>query len=133
MVTFVDTSAIYAYIDQSDANHDAASRTLFELLERGDPLVTHNYVAVEASALVQRRLGTIANRALHDDLLNVLDIVWIDEPTHAQAVEAMLAADRRGISLVDWTSFVVIRQRRIERAFSFDAHFRDRGWAILPG
>jgi predicted nucleic acid-binding protein len=132
VVTFVDTSAIYAYLDEGDANHAAASRTLFDLLDRGARLVTHNYVVVEASALVQRRLGTIASRALHDDLLSVLEIVWIDESTHAQAVEAMLAADRRSISLVDWTSFVVIRQRRIDEALTFDADFRERGWAVLP-
>ena len=132
MVTFVDTSAIYAYLDRNDDSHAAATSTLFEMLDRREPLVTHSYVAVEASALVQRRLGTIANRALHDDVFRAIEIVWIDQATHRQAVEAMLAADRRDVSLVDWTSFVVIRERRIEQAFTFDADFRDRGWSVVP-
>ncbi len=133
MVTFVDTSAIYAYLDRDDGNHEVATTTLFDLLDRNEPLLTHNYVALESSALVQRRLGTIANRALHDDVLRAIEIVWIDAAAHQQAVEAMLAADRRGVSLVDWTSFAVIRDRRIEQVFTFDADFRDRGWSCVPG
>jgi predicted nucleic acid-binding protein len=132
MVTFLDTSAIYAYLDRDDANHAAARTTFFELLDRGETLLTHNYVAVESAALVLRRLGPTASRALHDDVLPAVDIVWIDERLHATAVTGMLAADNRRISLVDWTSFVVMHERRVDLAFAFDDDFRHRGWTVIP-
>jgi predicted nucleic acid-binding protein len=132
MVTLIDTSAIYAYLDRDDANHERAKATFFELLDRGAPLLTHNYIAVESSALVQRRLGTIANRALHDDVLRVIDVIWIDEATHRLAVHAMLSADKRDVSLVDWTSFTVMRERRVGEAFAFDEDFRDQGYLVIP-
>jgi len=41
---FVDTSAWYAYLDKSDANHVAAVK-LIEELER--PLITSNYILMK--------------------------------------------------------------------------------------
>lgn len=133
MVTLVDTSALYAHLDSADANHERATATLLELLDAGERLVTHNYVLVETAALVQRRLGVEATRILHDDVLPVIDTIWIDEPTHRLAITAMIGAGRRGISLVDWTSFVVMRQHRLDRAFAFDTDFTTQGLEVVPG
>ena len=44
---FVDTSAIYAWTDAGDPNHRTAVRRLAAILERGEDLLTHNYVLVE--------------------------------------------------------------------------------------
>lgn len=99
----------------------------------GDPtLVSHNYVAVEAMTLVQRRLGSSALRTLIDDVIATLELLWVDERTRAAAVSALLAAGRRKVSPVDWVSFEVLRRHGIETAFAFDRVFAAQGFETVP-
>jgi predicted nucleic acid-binding protein len=129
---FVDTSAFYALMDGDDAEH---SRALMFL--EGDPpgkgtLVTTNYVVLEAMALLQARLGMAAVRMFHDAVLPLVRVDWIDEIVHGQAASAFIAADRRGLSLVDLSSFETMRRRGIRSVFTFDRHFRRYGFETLP-
>lgn len=132
MVTLVDTSALYAYLDRRDANHDSARATFELLLGSGDDLVTHAYAVVETCALVQRRLGALAVRSLFDDLMPVIDTWPVDEETHRLAVAALLGSASRTVSLVDWTSFSLMRGRGVERAFAFDTDFERHGFPTIP-
>lgn len=128
---FVDTSALYATLDRDDVHHaDAAAtwRLLLDHMARGLACRTHSGVVVELSALVQRRLGIPALRTLHHDVLPILDVVWVGERLHQRAVSALLAAGRRDISLVDWTSFEVMRADGITQVFAFDQDFEDQGF-----
>lgn len=131
---FVDTSALYALVDADDDCHSAAAGDWHRLLagvEEGTVAgVTHYGVVLESSALVQRRLGMAAVGRLHDDMLDVLTVEWVDEALHTRAMAAMLAAARRDVSLVDWTSFELMRVRGIDHAFAFDADFDDRGFRL---
>ena len=129
---FVDTSAFYALLDGDDAEH---SRGL-KLWEREPPgeggLVTTNYVVLESMALLQSRLGMPAVRVFRDAILPLVRIEWIDEVIHAQAVSAFIATDRRGLSLVDLSSFETMRRLEIRSAFTFDRHFRKYGFETVP-
>jgi predicted nucleic acid-binding protein len=66
-VIFLDTSAIYAWADVADRNHRIAVRRLQVILDRGEDLLTHNYVLVESTALLQARLGVAAAIKLSSD------------------------------------------------------------------
>lgn len=132
MVTLADTSALYAYLDERDANHAAARDAFRSLLEAGERLTTHNYVVVETCALVQRRLGALAVRALLEDILPVIEIRFVDESIHRMAAAAMLGSVSRRVSMVDWTSFVLMREQGIERALAFDADFAQQGFSLIP-
>jgi uncharacterized protein len=131
---FVDTSGLYALIDADDHQHADAVTRFLPLLDqherRGLRLVTHGSVLVESAALVQRRLGMQHTRNLLSRLVPLLDVVWVDADLHQRAVEALLAAGRRGVSLVDWTSFLVMRDRAIDVAFAFDDDFVDQGFEL---
>ncbi len=132
---FIDTSALYGVLDAGDAVHPRAAdawRRLLDGIEQGRySALTHNAVVVEASALVQRRLGLAGLRDLYAGLLGSVEIVWIDEAIHRRAVSALLAAGRRGVSLVDWLSFELMRERGIESAFAFDRDFANQGFALF--
>ena len=127
---FVDTSALYALLDRDDENHVEASKIWACLLERERPLLTHSYVLVETFALVQRRLGLEAVRALHQDLIPVLGIVWVDQGLHLHraAVETLMASGSRSVSLVDRVSFILMQRRGIREAFAFDDDFPKEGF-----
>ncbi|MHB1040956.1 MAG: type II toxin-antitoxin system VapC family toxin [Desulfobacteria bacterium] len=129
---FIDTSAFYALLDGDDAEHSRALR----LWEKEPPveggLVTTNYVVLESMALLQTRLGMPAVRVFREAILPLVRIEWIDEAVHAQAVSALIAADRRGLSLVDLSGFETMLRLGIRSAFTFDRHFRQYGFQTLP-
>jgi predicted nucleic acid-binding protein len=131
VTVFVDTSALYAGLDADDDAHGAAVATWTELVEDGTPLRTHHGVLVETTALVQRRLGMAAVRDLHHALVPTLSVRWIDAVLHRTAMTALLAAGRRDLSLVDWTSFEMMREERLSDAFAFDADFTAQGFHLV--
>ena len=126
---FVGTSALYAVLDRDDKHHPEANTIWKRLLRLERPLLTHSYVLVETYALVQRRLGLEAVRALHHDVIPVLDVVWVDEDLHQLAIEVLLASGSRSVSLVDRVSFAVMRREGIRQAFVFDEDFERGGFA----
>lgn len=133
MTVFADTSALYAVLDADDEFHARASAALTSLLSDDATLVTTNYVLVETFALVQARLGMDAVRALSDQLLPAVRTVAVTEEDHRGAVQALLAADRRHLSLVDCASFLVMRRLGLRSAFTFDDDFRGQGFESIPG
>jgi predicted nucleic acid-binding protein len=129
---FCDTSGVFALLDADDACHAAASAAWRRYWEQADGLLTTNYVVVEAAALLQRRLGADAARDFLHTLADAIDIEWVTPEDHRAAALAFLGSGRRGPSLVDCCSFVIMRRLRIERAFAFDAHFSDQGFELPP-
>ena len=128
----VDTSALFALLDAEDRFHESARHTWDRLLagvHTGQTLLlTHHAIVVESTVLTARRLDMQAVRQLHDGLLPVAEVLWIGEKLHRRATAAMFAASRREVSLVDWLSFELMRDRRIRHAFTFDKHFKEQGF-----
>ncbi len=128
---FVDTSALYAVLDRDDRRHTEAAGIWDRLVETACPLITHSYILVEAFALVQRRLGPAAVVGLQNDVVPLLDVIWVDEGLHRAATEGLLASGSRTVSLVDWTSFALMRDRGLRVAFAFDDDFGAQGFEAL--
>lgn len=131
MNVFVDTSTLLAVLDRSDDRHPEARRIWVEALEAGHTLICHNYILVETSAVLARRIGMEAVRVFERDVVPVLGLVWISREIHEAAVGAHLAAGRRGLSLVDCASFEVMRRTGLRTAFAFDPHFERAGFDPL--
>jgi predicted nucleic acid-binding protein len=89
-------------------------------------------VLVEAHALVGRRLGLQALRDFDRAFTPVLEVRRVDAAMHERAVAAMLAANRRDLSLVDCASFEVMRACGLTAAFAFDDRFAAWGFRCLP-
>jgi predicted nucleic acid-binding protein len=125
---FVDSSALYALVDQADGQHEDAT-TLFRAMHGQRP-VTHAHVVVEAASLTARRLPPEGTRLLFDGLLPAIDVTPVDASLHGEAVAAYRAAGSRGVSLVDRTSSGSMRRHAITTAFAFDADFRAAGFDL---
>jgi len=120
MSLFVDTSIWYAAADSSDAGNSRAKAVLAE----SEPLVTTDHVLIETWTLLHHRLGRGAAERF-----------WQGLREGVAAVEAVSAADLEAawgigvtyrdqdFSIVDRTSFAVMRRLGIERAASLDNHF----------
>ena len=131
MKCFIDTSALLAVLNRDDENHAVAALTWRQLLTGDWQLVTSSYVLVEAFALCQNRLGIQAAKALQNDIVPILEIIWIDTQLHTAAANAVIAAGKRKLSLVDCASFEIMRDKNISKAFAFDSHFAEQGFALL--
>lgn len=133
MSVFVDTSAYFAVLDADDEEHQRARDEWQRLLAAERELFTSNYVIVETIALLQSRIGIEAVRLFRDDIMPVIKIFWVDSSVHEMAMQILLTASRRQLSLVDCVSFQIMRARGIRSAFCFDPHFAKQGFRSLPG
>ena len=132
MIVFVDTSAFYAGLDRDEINYNRAKKAWTELLAGEAKLLTNNYVLLETSALVQRRLGPAALRLFYQHVVPLLAVDWISQQRHQTGIEALLAAARGKLSLVDCISFQTMREYGAQSAFCFDPHFREQGFDTIP-
>jgi uncharacterized protein len=127
MTVFIDTSALFAILDEEDPHHHEAVQ-LHAAALASDDVVTHNYVHVEAEQLARRRLGAAAAARLIDELLPGVQTVWVDEEIHSEALRAIQGGGRN-TSLVDNVSFIIMRRLQISEAIAFDADFAAEGFA----
>ncbi len=132
MSIYVDTSALLAVVDVAAAEHGAVRQVWEELLLSDETLHASNYVIVETHALLQRRFGMAAIRLLEGVIAPVLLVHWATEEEHRAAAKAVLAANRRDLSLVDCLSFSVMRELAIQTALTLDPHFAEQGFRMLP-
>ena len=132
MSVFVDTTALLAFLDADQPRHGEVIDAWDGKVLGEEPLLTSNYVLVESFALVQRRLGLEALRALADILVPMLRPLWVDEELHAAAVAALFTAGRRNLSLVDCTSFELMRRHGLTEALALDDDFSRQGFRLLP-
>jgi predicted nucleic acid-binding protein len=128
MTVFVDTSAIFALVDESDQDHPVAASRLLHLISEQASMVVSNYVIVETCALLQRRIGLKAVRTFREDILPLLITTWVTERQHELGLASLVRSDRRKLSLVDCVSFEVMRDHGLRTAFAFDHHFADEGF-----
>ena len=128
---FADTSALYALLDRHDRAHGRAAAAFDRIDRQTMQLITSSYVLLESVSLIQARLGLAAAREWRDRFQPLLEVVWIDAGLHGRGMAALLAASRRDVSLTDWTSFEVMRDRHVTRAFAFDPHFLTQGFELL--
>jgi predicted nucleic acid-binding protein len=132
MTAFVDTSAFLAIINKTDSNHAAARATWQAFTQRNEYLIATNYIVLETFALVQRRHGLAVVRRLKQAVDAFLHIHWVEETIHAAGVSALLAANRRQLSLVDCISFDTMRRLGIDIVFTFDEHFAEQDFICVP-
>lgn len=132
MRIFVDTSAILAILNIDDLYHDQAKVEWIHIIESGDILFSSNYIIIETIALLQRRFGTESVRLFSDDFQPLINLVWVYEKIHESALNVVKTINHRNLSLVDCTSFEIMREMGIENVFSFDSHFSDQGFSIVP-
>lgn len=120
MSLFVDTSVWYSAADSSDADN-ARARTI---LKTEEPLVTTDHVLTETWRLIRYRIHRHAAEHFWDALRSGLALI---EPVGLADLEAawQIGVDwnDQDFSLIDRTSFAVMRRLGIENVASFDDHF----------
>lgn len=109
-------------------NHAIAKTKFAALVASGVPLTTHNYVLVEALALLQRRLGMESAARFESDSRR-LNVEWVSTEMHVEAARRWKLGVR-DVSFVDQVSFLMMQLREITTAFAFDDDFEKAGFRL---
>lgn len=132
MNIFIDTSAFWSLIDGADQYHKKAKETFKELISQEAILICNNYIVAETFALIQKRFGMEAVRTFQEDILNLLNVEWVDRQLHESSIMSLIAANRRELSLVDCVSFEMMRKLELKKVFTFDKHYKEQGFECIP-
>jgi predicted nucleic acid-binding protein len=119
MSLFVDTSMWYAAADKSDASNSRAKA----VLSGGEPLVTTDHILVESWMLIRHRLGRRAAERFWEGLRSAATVEIVGAADLDTAWEIGKSYRDQDFSIVDRTSFAVMRRLGIERAASLDDDF----------
>lgn len=132
MRVFIDTSAIIAILSESDKFHEKAKTQWRIIIESNAALFSSNYILIETTALLQRRFGIEAARLFVGSIQPLINITWVDETLHHLGLSLLQMNNQRDLSLVDCTSFEIMRRLQLDNAFTFDIHFTNQGFKVIP-
>jgi predicted nucleic acid-binding protein len=127
---FADTSYYLAVVNPSDPRHELA-------LERGDSLLGRIFVTEYVLVELGNSLAHGSDRLVFAELLEELrgdhsiTIVPASEALFQEGVALFISRSDKNWSLVDCTSFVVMKQRRLKEALTTDRHFVQAGFHAL--
>jgi predicted nucleic acid-binding protein len=132
-LVFVDTGAWIALALTRDPLHPRAADTWALLTGSGAKLHTSVSVVVETFTFLDRNTTRSVALAWKDSLEVVPKLrVWSSTPADLQrAWKYFERPDLHKLSAVDALSFVLMTQRRIRVAFTFDGHFATAGFRMV--
>jgi uncharacterized protein len=131
---YIDTGAFIGRYIARDDHHKKATSTWGLLEKSKEQLFTSNFVLDETFTLLGRRTGypfaaARARSILASEAITILRPVKYDELDALKLFEKY--ADQ-SVSYTDCISFVLMRSHKLERAFTFDKHFKIAGFTIIP-
>ena len=137
MLVFVDTGAWVALALRKDRRHLEASRHFQELLAERVGLVTSNYVLSETLTRVRYDGGhqaAVMVSQIVDEAQERkrLSVKWVGPEIETEAMDIFVRYSDQAFSVTDCTSFVICKELRISRVFSFDKDFSVMGFEVEP-
>lgn len=136
MKIFLDTSAIIAFYNADDRWHPEASRVMADIADGKIPLTRFyisDYVFDEAMTFIEcvirdHSLATAVGDALLSSPFTAM--LTVDEGIFGEAWDRF--KEGRGLSFTDCTSFALMETHGISHSLTFDRHFMDAGFQMLP-
>lgn len=132
---FVDTAGWMMLADASDPAHRPARASRDAWLARGGTLLTTDYVVDETLTLLRMRLGLDAAERWWMLVTASPRVAWetIDVGRADRARLWFFRWRDKAFSFTNCTSFVVMREKRLEVSLTSDRHFVEAGFQIQPG
>lgn len=128
---FIDTSAFISLMVE-DEFHGKAVKWWSESSKQD--LLTSNLVAIETLGWIRYKAGKTkaidAGKRFFESGELKIERVTNEDEKHSWRLFQKL--NGRGISMIDCTSFAVMKRLGIKQAFAFDQDFADVGFNVLP-
>lgn len=126
----IDTSGWLCVYHKDEPEHAEAVK----FYDAARSHLTHSYVLAEFVPLAQtRRFPRQSNLNFSQRILDdeEIELIWVDENLHRQAVKLLQDREDKTYSLCDAVSFVLMRERGITDALTTDKHFEQEGFVRL--
>jgi hypothetical protein len=126
---FVDTSGLYALVDRRDPIRSLAQKHVAKRVSAGARLVLTDYILDETLTLAKARAGGVAAVRL----LKLVEasagfrLEWVGPDRFELAKAYFRKHADHDYSFTDCTSFVVMRELRLQDALTTDRHFVEAG------
>ena len=126
--------AFLAIEDSSDNHHQKAISFWKALLEKKNQVVTTDYVLDETYTIIRIRAGHKFAVEFGEETRRskIIKIIHITPGIIDNAWKVFKKYQDKDFSFTDCTSFVAMKENKIESAFSFDKNFTQYGFKILP-
>ena len=127
-----DTSALLALVMRNDQYHREAAGFL-----KKNPrmrFVLTDLILVEVITLVRARSDSAKAAAVAGDLLRSrrYEVIFVDADLMSGGLNQLVRFSDKRLSLTDCISFETMNRLGLGCAFSFDRHFRECGFEMLP-
>ncbi len=122
----IDTGAIYAFVTQNDAHHQAAKSFVRNWLDQGGVFVLADIVFAETMTLLKSRLGSAIAIQVGKKLRNHPAYAWreMDTESERQSWAIFRRNSDKDWSYTDSAILALSLRERIGGVFAFDHHFR---------
>lgn len=132
---FVDTSGWGNLVDKSQPYHKLMVQLYREAKQQERRLITSNYVITEVVALLTSPLRLPRPKIIGFvngiKQSNYVDIIHIDKEKDDSAWLLLANREDKEWSLVDCSSFIIMKERGIKDALTNDVHFEQAGFIRL--
>ena len=134
---FVDTSGWANLFIATESYHNQAKQWFLQSRQQNDQLITSNYVISELVALFYSPL-----RVPRPQLFQYIEaittasyvtVIHIDLTIHDQAWQLLKNRPDKNWSLVDATSFIIMKQWKLTLGLTTDHHFEQAGLIKILG
>jgi uncharacterized protein len=132
---FIDTSFLIPLEAADDQFHTKASSFWQNFLMRPEPLVTTSFVIDEVATYFN-------SRGHHRKAIDIgrylmtspsVKLIYVDAAIFQESWRWLERHKDKRYSLTDCVSFVVMKQLKIKVALTFEKHFSQAGFQMLPG
>lgn len=133
-VLFLDTGFLIALEAVDDQFHHSASRFWQNFLSKPSALVTTSFVLDEVATYFN-------SRGHHSKAIDIgrylmtspsVKLIHVDATLFQESWRWLERHQDKRYSLTDCVSFVVMKQLKIKTALTFDKHFAQAGFQMLP-
>jgi predicted nucleic acid-binding protein len=132
---FVDTAGWASFLVKNEPYHELAG-VLFRSVRRiGRPAITTNYVLAELAALLMSPLG-VPHAGRVEFMQSIrhapwIEVVHIDKERDNRSWDFLAKHQDKDFSVVDCSSFLLMKELGISAAITTDRHFEQAGFERL--
>ena len=131
---FIDTGAFLALANTGDQYHLSAKNCIQELRSTNAILITTNFILDETYTRIQRKAGSKTAVEFGESVQSSrqIKIISVDRSLEKKAWDIFKKYGDHSFSYTDCTSFALMKQKKIPRAFAFDKDFKIFGFELIP-
>jgi len=131
---FLDTSFIIALEDADDQNHKKAITFWNSFKKKPAKLITTTYIFDETVTFLKKRISYDKATQVGGLILSspMVEMVHISKEDFEKGWEMFLKYQDKNFSFTDCLSFLIMEKRNIKKALTFDEHFGQKGFYMVP-